>query len=153
MKRAILFGLLLLLAGGIGFSQVDDYQRLYRFLELSEEEIEWFADFQTEIDLSKREAQLELNLVRAQLEKLLFPVNANMREVEKLLRSSVEWRLQIELAEIRWRVESRKKLGEEKYQKLLRFMKMAALQKQKAAAAGKERTPAPPQERNPAQGK
>ncbi len=152
MKRAIIFGLLLLLAGGIGFSQVDDYQRLYKFLELSEEEIEWFADFQTEIDLSKREAQLELNLVRAQLEKLLFPVNVNMKEVEKLLRSSVEWRLQIELEEIRWRVESRKKLGEEKYQKLLRFMKMAALQKQKAASAGKERTPAPPQERNPAQG-
>ena len=62
MKRAILFGLLLLLAGGIGFSQVDDYQRLYKFLELSEEDIEWFTNFQTEIDLSKREVEI-LNTV------------------------------------------------------------------------------------------
>ena len=142
MKRLMILLLAAVLAGGAAFSQASqakqaqlpDYNQILKRLELTEEEIEWFKGFQEEIELQKREAQLELNLVKARLEKLLFPIDVDMKEVEKLMRTSIEWRLQMELAEIRWRVEVRRKLGDEKYQRLLRLVQTWRLSQNRDAA-------------------
>ena len=67
---------------------------------LNEEEIERVMDIQAKAEKIIEGARLELNLLKAQLEKLLFDVNVSMKEVEKLLKSSLEWKLKAELAEI-----------------------------------------------------
>ena len=138
MKRLTVLFIMTILAGGLVAAQAPDYTQLLKRLELSEEDTEWFLEFQTGIDNKKREAQIELNIVKAQLEKLLFPVDVDMREVEKLMRTSIEWRLQLELAEIRWRVEVRRKLGEETYTKLLRIIQTARLATQKNASPARQ---------------
>jgi len=130
MKRIAVLLILLAMAAGTASGQVPDIEQILKRIELSEEEIEWFTTFQAEIDHQKKEAQIELNIAKAQLEKLLFPVDADMKAVEKLLRTTVEWRLQLELTEIRWRVEVRKKLGDEKFEKLLRLIKVIQQQAQ-----------------------
>jgi hypothetical protein len=130
MKRIAVLLILLAMAAGTASGQVPDIEQILKRIELSEEEIEWFTTFQAEIDRQKKEAQIELNIAKAQLEKLLFPVDADMKAVEKLLRTTVEWRLQLELTEIRWRVEVRKKLGDEKFEKLLRLIKVIQQQAQ-----------------------
>ena len=140
MKRFAVLLILLAIAGGLVSAQVPDIEQILKRVELTEEEIEWFTAFQSEIDLQKKEAQIELNIAKAQLEKLLFPVDVDMKAVEKLLRSTVEWRLQLELTEIRWRVEVRKKLGDEKFEKLLRLIRLIQqqAQNQKTDAAKRE---------------
>ena len=138
MKLLTVLFIMTILAGGLVAAQAPDYTQLLKRLELSEEDTEWFLEFQTGIDNKKREAQIELNIVKAQLEKLLFPVDVDMREVEKLMRTSIEWRLQLELAEIRWRVEVRRKLGEETYTKLLRIIQTARLATQKNASPARQ---------------
>ena len=130
MKRFALLLVLLAIAGGLGSAQVPDIEQILKRVDLTEEEVEWFTAFQSEIDRQKKEAQIELNIAKAQLEKLLFPVDVDMKAVEKLLRSTIEWRLQLELTEIRWRVEVRKKLGDEKFEKLLRLIRLIQQQAQ-----------------------
>jgi len=45
-----------------------------------------------------------------------------MKEVERILKESLEWKLKSELAEIRRRVEIRKILGEARWEKFLRIL-------------------------------
>jgi hypothetical protein len=101
---------------------VDSPEVLKKF-GLDDQEIERIMQIQAEADRTIGEARVELNLLKAQLEKLLFDVNVEMREVEKLLRDSMEWKIKAELAEIRRRVELRKIFGEERWPKFLRALR------------------------------
>ena len=92
-------------------------------LGLDDQEIERIKEIQAAADKTIAEVRVELNLLKARLEKLLFDVNVDMREVEKLLRASMEWKLKAELAEIKRRVELRKLFGEERWPRFLRALK------------------------------
>jgi hypothetical protein len=78
------------------------------------------TEYQTQYQV--REAQLELNVLKAELEKTLFPVNADMHEVQRLLSESLQWKLKSELATINARVEIRKLLGDLKYAEYERYL-------------------------------
>jgi len=106
------------------FAQRIDNPQILRELGLKEEEIIQIMKIQGETEKVKREAQIELNLYKAQLEKILFSPDVDLEEVEKILRASMEWKLKSELAEIRRRVEIRKIMGEERWEKFLRVLKM-----------------------------
>ena len=56
-----------------------------------------------------------------------------MSQVERLLQSSVEWKLKSEMAEIRRRVEVRKMLGEQKWGQLLRAWRAWRLRNERTA--------------------
>jgi len=112
-----------MIAAGAFAQRIDDPQIL-RELGLQEEEIIQIMKIQGETEKVKREAQIELNLYKAQLEKILFSPDVDLEEVEKVLRASMEWKLKSELAEIRRRVEIRKIMGEERWEKFLRVLKM-----------------------------
>ena len=127
MRRSIFLLTALLLSVGLLTAQsVQNPQQALQLFErigLSEEETEQVSALIRESERTKKEASLELNLVKAQLEKLLFPVDVDLRQVEKLLHTSLEWKLKAELAEMKLRVELRKLLGEERWERYLWFLR------------------------------
>jgi len=132
MKPVTLMFAFLLLAAGAANSQMFDNPELHEKIALSESEIDRLNEISSKAQRVTREAQLELNLLKAQLEKLLFSPDVDMNEVEKILRTSLEWRLKGELAEIRERVELRKFLGEDRWRQAIRWKRLKILEKRKA---------------------
>lgn len=127
MRRIIfLLPAFLLSVGFLTAQNVSNPQQALQFFEklgLSDQEIEGVSTLMKKSERTRKEASLELNLVKAQLEKLLFPANADLGQVEILLRSSLEWKLKAELADIKLRVELRKLLGEERWERYLWFLR------------------------------
>jgi len=116
---AFALALVLLPAALASGQRIDDPEMLEE-LGLSESEIESIREIQDDAESVLREARVELNLLKARLEKLLLDVNVDMQRVEQLIRESVEWKIKSELAEIRRRVEIRKIFGEERWEEFLR---------------------------------
>ena len=123
MKKYMLLLILLLAALSPIIAQDFTNPRVVRFLELNEEEVEELENLQYERQQIIGEAQVELNLIKAQLEKLLFPADANLREIERNMEESLRWKLKTEMANITLRVEARKLLGEERWRKFLRLQR------------------------------
>ena len=94
--------------------------QLYERLGLSEQQAAGIQEVVNRENRVAREAQAELNIYKAQLEKLLLSIDPDMRQVERLLQSTVDWKLKSEMAEIRRRVEIRKIVGEQKWEQILR---------------------------------
>ena len=65
-----------------------------------------------------------------QLEKLLIDIDPNMRDVERILKDTTEWKLKSEMAEIRRRVEIRKVMGEEKWEEFLQILRVIRARQQ-----------------------
>lgn len=110
-------------------------------LGLSEDQIAQVLEIQNTYRNQIREAALEMNVYKAQLEKMLYSENPDMDKVRKLLEESLKWRLQSEMAAIKERTETRKVLGEEKWQEMLRLRKR--LQEQKKIELQNQTRPQP----------
>jgi len=123
MKRSIIFILMACFAATFVYSQDYTSQRVIRFLELTDSEVEELEELQIERENIVKEAQMEQNLIKAQLEKLLFPPDADIRAIEQKMKESLEWRLKMEIANIKMRVEARKLLGEARWRRLLQSQK------------------------------
>ena len=119
MKRVLnvlwIFAVVFILFVGISYAQMFNDPVLLKKVGLRQNQIKKIMKIMEQTAKIKREAQIELNLRKAQLEKLLFPVNVDMNAVEKILKESLEWKYKAELAEIKARVEIRKIMGEEKW--------------------------------------
>ena len=104
----------------VGFihSQDWDNPELLKRLDVGDEEIEKIRVIFEETEKAIREARLEIDILKAQLRKLLFQEQVNMREVERLLRQSLDWELKERLAQIERQVELRNLLGDEKFARL-----------------------------------
>ena len=120
MKTMAFAATLLLLIGYVASAQPIDSSEILEKFGLNDREIEQVMAIQRETERTIQETRIELNLLKAQLEKLLFDIEVDMNQVEKLLRQSIEWKLKSELAEIRRRIELRKIFGEERWAKFLR---------------------------------
>ncbi|UCF96202.1 MAG: hypothetical protein JSV89_13560 [Spirochaetaceae bacterium] len=118
MRKLLLLTLLGLVAVGFVCSQDWDNPELLERLDLEEAEIEKIREIFEETEREIREARLEIDVLRAQLRKLLFQETVNMREVERLLRQSLDWELKERMAQIGRQVELRKILGDAKYARL-----------------------------------
>ena len=104
-----------------------DDSRLYERLGLTDQQTGRIQETVTREDKVMREAQAELNIRRAQLERLLLDPDPDMKQVERLLQSTVDWKLKSEMAAIRLRVEIRKIVGEQKWDQLLRMGRASRL--------------------------
>ena len=120
-----------------------DNNQLYEKLGLSEQQASAVREVVGREDRVMREAQVELNIFKAQLEKLLNAAEPDLSEVERLLQASVPWKLKMEMAEIRRRVEIRKVLGERKWEQLMRAWR--ARQKGERGPDPRPADPRPPQ--------
>ena len=144
MKKILLIlGFIVIFISG-SFAQGFDNPQALRWLGLKEDEISRIMEIQQDAERIRKEAVLELNLYKAQLEKLLYSANVDMKEVEKILRESLEWKMQIELATIKSRVEVRRILGEERWTKLLKAMQ----EKKRKEALTDQQSQSPPPNRN-----
>lgn len=123
MKRALITIFFLLAAVSAFYGQDFTNNRMVRFLDLTETEVENLTELQLERQQILEEVQMEQNLIKAQLEKLMFPPDADLGAIEAKMEESLRWRLKAEMANIRLRVEARKLLGEERWRQFLRFQK------------------------------
>lgn len=127
MKRFLPLLLLLLLPALLQAQDLQSQARHYlASLGVSKVDIEKVIQIQTQTRQHVREAQLELNILKAELEKTLFPINVDMKRVHQLLEESLQWKMKSELATIQERVELRKLLGDYKYAEYRRFVVDAA---------------------------
>ena len=118
MKRLMLFLVMGLLAVGFSYAQDWDNPELLERLDLDEQQVEKIREIFEETEKEIRQARVEIDVLRAQLRKLLFEEQVNMQEVERMLRQSLEWELKQRMAQIRRQVELRELLGDAKYARM-----------------------------------
>ena len=118
MKRLMIVLVLGLLAAGFSYSQDWDNPEILERLDLKEAEVQETQEIFEKTEREIREARLEIDVLRAQLRKLLFQEQVNMREVERLLRQSLDWEFKERMAQIRRQVELRELLGDAKYARM-----------------------------------
>ena len=128
MKRAVLIVVLVLLAVGFSYGQDWDNPEFLERLDLDEEEAQRIGEIFEETEREIRQARLEIDVLKAQLRKLLFEEQVNMREVERMLRQSLEWELKERLAQIRRQVELRELLGDAKYARMSQAVERRRMQ-------------------------
>jgi hypothetical protein len=127
----MLFVVMGLLAVGFSYGQGWDNSEVLERLDLDEEEVEKIREIFEETEREIREARLEIDVIRAQLRKLLFEEQVDMREVERMLRRSLDWELKERMAQIRRQVELRELLGDAKYARMVQALeKRRMLQEQ-----------------------
>jgi hypothetical protein len=112
--------LLLSLAGAIEAQEVPGPQVLER-LGLTRQEREQVVRLTREHGDVIRRSRAELDVIKAQLRRLLFDRDVNMEEVQRLLRQSLEWEYRERLAQIELQVALRKLVSEEQYARLLQL--------------------------------
>ena len=118
MKRLMVALMMGLLAVGFSYTQDWDNPEVLKRLDLNEQEVQKIREIFEETEKEIRQAHLEIDVLRAQLRKLLFEDQVNMREVEGMLRQSLEWELKERMAQIRRHVELRELLGDAKYARM-----------------------------------
>lgn len=90
---------------------------------LKKEIIEKIIDINVKYQQEIQEAELELNIYKAQLEKLLFLRDVDLKKVEQLLRDSMEWKLKAEMARIKRRAAIRLLIDEDKWLHLVQYLR------------------------------
>jgi hypothetical protein len=123
MKRVLLTVLILLFGAGLAFAQDGIETPLLEKLGFSESEIGRIEQIRYEAQKTIQAAQAELEIYRARMKKLLLNAEADLREVEALLREAMTYELRIRLTQIEQELEIRRFLGEEKWDKLVRAMR------------------------------
>ena len=118
MKRLMLLLVMGLLAAAFSHAQDWDNPEVLERLDLDEQQVERIREIFEDTEKEIRQARLEIDVLRAQLRKLLFEEQVNMREVERMLRQSLEWELKERMAQIRRQVELRELLGDVKYARM-----------------------------------
>jgi len=111
-RKIYCFFVLLLLVSSV-YSQGFGNPEILKKFGLSEDVIEQIAAIHMKYQQEIQEAEIELKVYRAQLEKLLFKRDVDLIKVEKLLKESMEWKLKVEMARIKQRTEVRLLMDEE----------------------------------------
>lgn len=130
MKRILGLLIILLIIGGTVFSQntvnntnlQNGYnEQVLKKLGFTDSEINGLIKIKEDSQRVIINARAELDIYRAELKKLLISPDVNMKDVEKILKKSMNWELKLRIAQIRQQVDSRKLVGEKKWVKLVRY--------------------------------
>ena len=126
MKRLIWILIFSLIIAGF-VSAFDEEERPFLMeMGLTEEQINNLIEIHERTQKTVQAAQVEVEILRAQLKKHLISDQPNIRTAEKLLRSALEWELKIRVAQIEKELEARKLLGDKKWAQLVRAVKARA---------------------------
>jgi len=121
MKKYMIF-IFILIAFGLNADRMFKTEDL-KELGLTDDEIAKLEEINSRYNKEKLQIYAELNLYKAKVEKELVAAEVNLAEVEKILKESLEWKLKAEMLEIRKRLEMRKLVGDEKWQKITVWFK------------------------------
>lgn len=100
------------------YSQSPSRIDVLREVGATNEEIRKITALEAENERKKRIYSAELTFNREESQRLLADPNVDMALVEKNLKASSDWRFKTELSEIKTRIEIRKILGEERWNRL-----------------------------------
>lgn len=123
MKKIIFVVMILVITASVVFAQDIFDPRLLTQIGLSADEIEGIQEIQFSSEKKIREANVEMNILKAQLEKLLLDEHPDMNQVRKTIEATLKWRVQTEIANVETRVQIREKMGSENWENLLRLKK------------------------------
>jgi Spy/CpxP family protein refolding chaperone len=119
MRRWIVAVLLLAIAAAGASGQAAEDPQVWRKLGLSEEQIDQARAIFESTQKSVREARAEIDVLRAELRRLLLREPVDMGQVERQLRASLEWEYRLRLAQISRQVQLRRLLGDRDYARLM----------------------------------
>jgi len=134
MRRIVVIMVVLAIAASAAGAQEEVKGQLVKRLGLTSQQAEQFIAIYADgaIDLAK--ARAEINVQKAVLAKLLLDVDANDREVEKVLRQAMEAELQVRLIQVRRELAARKLVGDRRWLQLRELLRRLAAQKAREAA-------------------
>jgi Spy/CpxP family protein refolding chaperone len=124
-KRIVpMVSLLLVLAAAAAFAQAEEEElQAWRKLGLSEEQGAQVREIYERTQKSIRESRAEIDVLKAELRRLLLREPVDMSQVEKQLRASLEWEYRLRLAQIHRQVELRQALGDRDYARLMQLVR------------------------------
>jgi hypothetical protein len=123
MKRVIVATLLIFAVTGLALAQDGIETPLLERLGIPQEDIERIEQLRYEAQKTIQAAEAELAIYRARIRKLLLNAEADLREVEKMLREAMNYELRIRLTQIEQELKIRRLLGEENWDKVVRAMR------------------------------
>jgi biopolymer transport protein ExbB/TolQ len=118
MKKKCIITLVFVLLAGFASAQVRLEVEILEKLDIDEQDIEKIQEINTETNDTVQKAQAEVNIIRARIERLLLDADVSLGEVEKLLRSALEWELKMRMAQIERELSIRRTIGDEKWARL-----------------------------------
>jgi hypothetical protein len=133
MKRVIVIAGILALAASLAGAQEAVTNQLVRRIGLTEQQAEKFVAIYADSAEELAKARAEIAVQKALLQKLLLDVDANEREVERILRQAMEAELQVRMIQIRRELASRKLIGDRRWRQLRDLLRRLAVQKARLA--------------------
>ena len=115
MKRSITV-IAAMVCGALSVGAQDTRQTV----QLSKDERQEVTEITGRIEEATRVARAELEIIQAQLSRLLLSADADLRKVRTLLKTALDWELEVRLAEIQRELEIRKLLGDRRWTQYLR---------------------------------
>ena len=141
MKKLTFVLMIMVLTAAVLSSQNMIDSRILTQVGLSPEEIQEIQEIQYQAEEKVKEANIEINLLKAQLEKLLFDEDPDMDQVRKTIEATLKWRIQAETANVEARVQIRQKMGSENWGKMLRLRRQILKRIQNNKALQNQVTP------------
>ncbi len=142
MRKIIIVVLLTGFLAAAGFAQDFNNPQIMEKLGLTQEQVTELTRIYEEAQKIIREAQLDIDIERAQLKKLLFQSNVDLRQVERRLKSILDLEYKLRLAEITREVKARKVIGDKAW---ARLTQMIRTRKEAFARERKQPEPGPNQ--------
>ncbi len=115
MKRILVIVVTLALAASLAGAQESAKNALVKRFDLTDKQADQLISIYADSQQALRKAQAEVNVQKALLARLLLDTDANMREVEKVLRQAMEAELQIRMIQIQRELEARKLIGDRRW--------------------------------------
>jgi len=136
MKK-LLFILIILIITSSALSAVEIFDpQLLTQIGVSAEQIETIQNIQYQSEQKIKMANAEINILKAQLEKLLLQEHPDMEQVKKTIEATLKWRIQSETANVEARVRIREQIGTKNWEKLLTLRKRILTQQRNQSSNG-----------------
>jgi LPS O-antigen subunit length determinant protein (WzzB/FepE family) len=123
LKKTAALCIVIAVAATVVWAQDFQEEALLRRLDIEKAEYDRILEINRSTQMTAQEAAAEQKILQARLEKLLLNPDPDIREIEDLLRESLEWKLKVEMARIKQSIEMRKILGEDRWLRFLRLRK------------------------------
>ena len=138
MKKIIIVSLLTAFLAAAGFAQAFNNPQIMEKLGLTQEQVIQLTSIYEEAQKTIREAQLDIDIQKAELKKLLFQSNVDLKQVERRLKSILDLEYKLRLAEITREVKARKVIGDKEWAQLTQMIR-----NRREAVARERRQPDP----------
>ena len=136
MKKLFCVLIILIITGSaLSALEIFDPQLLTK-IGVSTDQIKIIQDIRYQSEQKIRMANAEINILKAQLEKLLLQEHPDMEQVKKTIEATLKWRIQSETANVEARVQIREQMGTKNWEKLLTLRKRILTQQRNQSSNG-----------------